>query len=77
MLRRLQFCVYQFCVVKPAVGFLLAVLELAGLHEPGVFSPSSFITSILKGTSLAISASTQRPRARACGRVALCARVAP
>ena len=56
MLRRLQICVYQFCVVKPAVGLLIAILEITGLHEPGVFTATAFLLAIIKGTSLAISA---------------------
>ena len=55
MLKSIQLCVYQFCVIKPGVGLILAVLEVLGIHQPGVFTITSLMLMAVKGISLAVA----------------------
>jgi len=52
----MQLCIYQFCVVKPLVSLILAVLETVGVRQPGVIDAGSVFLSLVKATSLVISA---------------------
>jgi len=56
MLKKMQLCIYQFCVVKPLVSLILAVLETVGVRQPGVIDAGSVFLSMVKATSLTISA---------------------
>lgn len=56
MLKKMQLCIYQFCVVKPLVSLILAVLETVGVRQPGVIDAGSVFLSLVKATSLVISA---------------------
>ena len=67
VLRSLQWCVYQFCVIKPTIGLLIAILEITGYYVTGTISGLSLALSIIKATSLTISARSElvRDRSRA------------
>ena len=56
VLRSLQWCVYQFCAIKPTIGLLIAILEITGLYVTGTISALSLALSIIKATSLTIYA---------------------